>query len=197
MDKVNAKLQGLSSTDCNFQTSKARANPVIKTVPDSSTPLGKRSKVFINTQKDYNQDVALTNTTNCVTVARIQGILSAAENFISINLPLLTFEAKSVRELRSRVAVRILLFESPIIPSLCSPNFAQRIVFKFSWKDCIFPRAFENKNFGKFWLAKRVYRWFSRYVIAAMLVDGKQKIALFVHQRLFISPMLFVSPEIA
>ena len=34
-----------------------------------------------------------------------------------------------------------------------------------------------------------------------MLVDGKQKIAhylvLFVHQRLFISPLLFVSPEIA
>ena len=54
------------------KTFKARANPVIKTVPDSSTPLGKRSKVFINTQKDYDQDVALTNTTNCVTVARIQ-----------------------------------------------------------------------------------------------------------------------------
>ena len=93
-------------------------------MPDSSTPLGKRSKVFINTQKDYDQDVALTNTTNCVTVARIQGILSAAENFIRFNLSLLTFEAKSVRELRSRVVVRILLFESPIIPSLCSPNFA-------------------------------------------------------------------------
>ena len=34
-----------------------------------------------------------------------------------------------------------------------------------------------------------------------MLVDGKQKIAhqlvLFVHQHLFISPLLFVSPEIA
>ena len=30
------------------------------------------------------------------------------------------------------------------------------------------------------------YRWFSRYVIAAMLVDGKQNI----------SPLLFVSPEI-
>ena len=45
------------------------------------------------------------------------------------------------------------------------------------------------------------YRWFSRYVIAAMLVDGKQKIAhwlvLFVHQHLFISPLLFVSPETA
>ena len=44
-------------------------------------------------------------------------------------------------------------------------------------------------------------RWFSRYVIAAMLVDGKQKIAhqlkLFVHQYLFISPLLFVSPKIA
>ena len=45
------------------------------------------------------------------------------------------------------------------------------------------------------------YRWFSRYVIAAMLVDGKQKIAhylvLFVHQHLFMSPLLFVSPEIS
>ena len=46
-----------------------------------------------------------------------------------------------------------------------------------------------------------MYRWFSRYAIAAMLVDGKQKIAhqlaLFVHQHLFISPLLFVSAEIA
>ena len=46
-----------------------------------------------------------------------------------------------------------------------------------------------------------MYRWFSRYVIAAMLVDGKQKIAhqlaLSVHQHLFISLLLFVSPEIA
>ena len=44
-------------------------------------------------------------------------------------------------------------------------------------------------------------RWFSRYIIAAMLVDGKQKIAhwlaLFIHQHLFISPLLFVSPGIA
>ena len=44
-------------------------------------------------------------------------------------------------------------------------------------------------------------RWFSRYVIAAMLVDVKKKIAhelaLFVHQYLFISPLLVVSPEIA
>ena len=40
-------------------------------------------------------------------------------------------------------------------------------------------------------------RWFSRYVIAAKLVDAKQKIALFVHQHLFISPLLFVSPETA
>ena len=38
-----------------------------------------------------------------------------------------------------------------------------------------------------------------RYVIAAMLVDGKQKIAhklvLFDQKNLFISPLLFVSPE--
>ena len=44
-------------------------------------------------------------------------------------------------------------------------------------------------------------RWFSRDVIAAMLVDSKQKIAhwlvSFVHQHLFISPLLVVSPEIA
>ena len=42
----------------------------------------------------------------------------------------------------------------------------------------------------------RIYRWFSRYVIAAMLVDGKQKIAhylaLFVHQHLFISPYCYL-----
>ena len=47
----------------------------------------------------------------------------------------------------------------------------------------------------------QVYRWFSPYVIATMLVDGKQKIAhyfvLFVHQHFFISPLLFVSPETA
>ena len=52
------------------------------------------------------------------------------------------------------------------------------------------------------WISKeKENRWFSRYVVAAMLVDGKQKIAhklaLIVHQRLFISPLLFVSPEIA
>ena len=45
------------------------------------------------------------------------------------------------------------------------------------------------------------YRWFSRYVIAATLVDGKQKIAhkivLFIHQHLFISSFLFVFPETA
>ena len=49
---------------------------------------------------------------------------------------------------------------------------------------------------------KLMYRWFSRHVIiTAMLVDSKQKIAhylvVFVHQHLFISPLLFVSPEIA
>lgn len=101
-----------------------RANPVIKTVPDSSTPLGKRSKIFINTQKDYDQDVALTNTTNCVTVARIQGNLSAAEKFIPFNLSFSTLEAKSVRELWSLVVVRIQRFESPIIRSLYFTNFA-------------------------------------------------------------------------
>ena len=46
-----------------------------------------------------------------------------------------------------------------------------------------------------------LYRWFSRYVIAVMLVDGKQKIAdqlaFFVHQHLFISLLLFVSSQIA
>ena len=45
------------------------------------------------------------------------------------------------------------------------------------------------------------YRWFSRYVIADVLVDGKQQIAhqlaWVVHQHLFISPLLFVSQEIA
>ena len=47
---------------------------------------------------------------------------------------------------------------------------------------------------------KTIYRWFSRYVIAAMQEDSEQKIAqkvvLFVHQHLFISPLLFVSAEI-
>ena len=56
----------------------------------------------------------------------------------------------------------------------------------------------ERKDFP---LSLTFNRWFSRYVIAAMLVDGKQKLAyqlvLFVHQHLFISPLLFVSPEIA
>ena len=46
-----------------------------------------------------------------------------------------------------------------------------------------------------------MYRWFSRYAIASMLVDGKHEIAhqlaFFVHQHLFISPFLFESPEIA
>ena len=55
---------------------------------------------------------------------------------------------------------------------------------------------------AKFIESKYIQRalWSSRYVIAAMLVDGKQKIAhflvLFVYQHLFISPLLFVSPEI-
>ena len=56
----------------------------------------------------------------------------------------------------------------------------------------------ERKGFP---LSLTFNRWFSRYVIAAMLVDGKQKLAyqlvLFVHQHLFISPLLFVSPETA
>ena len=42
---------------------------------------------------------------------------------------------------------------------------------------------------------------FQVYVIATMLVNGKQKIThqlvLFIHQHLLISPLLFVSPEIA
>ena len=44
------------------------------------------------------------------------------------------------------------------------------------------------------------YRWFSRYVIAAMLVDGKQNIAhqlaLFVHQHLFISYCYLCLPRL-
>ena len=54
--------------------------------------------------------------------------------------------------------------------------------------------------FFKF-IRRQFYSCFSCYVMAAVLVDGKQKIAhqlaLFVRQHLFISPLLFVSPEIA
>ena len=43
----------------------------------------------------------------------------------------------------------ILYFRIPHADFACPPNFAQTIVFKFSWDYYIFPRAFEE--------AKRVY----------------------------------------
>ena len=48
--------------------------------------------------------------------------------------------------------------------------------------------------------SEMAYRWFSRYVIATMLVDENEKIShyllLFVHQQLYIAPFLSVSLEI-
>ena len=50
-------------------------------------------------------------------------------------------------------------------------NWAPEVVFSS------FLRTFLSSTDVPFLLLNQHYRWFSRYVIAAMLVDGKQKIA--------------------
>ena len=51
--------------------------------------------------------------------------------------------------------------------------FDMDIIFHSQERLCTWPH-FESEGS---WNSEVAYRWFSRYVIAAMLVDGKQKIA--------------------
>ena len=53
--------------------------------------------------------------------------------------------ARARRSLKRKFSI----FESPLIHSVCPPNFAFTIVFKRSWKSYIFPRAFEDNNLCK------------------------------------------------